>query len=187
MEGIVENEVLCEIDLGAFFYVEYINESYIYAAAYDIEKSKLNLLNEKLVYSTGRDWEYVFLLFINENFENFSKQIKFDSERILFSVSSKEKFKLLKVFLLFLSIESSVLENYLIEYNKKRCKTLFTSYKNKLPNVFLDFKEVVKCLNGFESDVKDFVNLGILKEYKLKNKKYFSRKEIESTLFSSNR
>jgi excisionase family DNA binding protein len=56
----------------------------------------------------------------------------------------------------------------------------------KEPDDFLTRMEVAKLLKISLTTVHEWANTGILKMYKVGNRSYFSRKEIESTLFSSN-
>lgn len=56
----------------------------------------------------------------------------------------------------------------------------------KEPDDFLTRMEVAKLLKISLTTVHEWVNTGTLKAYKVGNRTYFSRKEIENTLFSSN-
>lgn len=56
----------------------------------------------------------------------------------------------------------------------------------KEPEDFLTRMETAKLLKISLTTVHEWSNTGILKMYKVGNRTYFSRKEIESTLFSSN-
>lgn len=60
------------------------------------------------------------------------------------------------------------------------------SFLPKEPDDFLTRMEVAKLLKISLTTVHDWMNTNILKAYKVGNRTYFSRKEIESTLFSSN-
>lgn len=57
----------------------------------------------------------------------------------------------------------------------------------KEPEDFLKPIETAKLLKISLTTVFDHANTGVLKRYKLGNRTYFSRKEIESTLFNSNK
>jgi hypothetical protein len=60
------------------------------------------------------------------------------------------------------------------------------TFSTKEPDDFLTRMEVAKLLKISLTTVHDWSNRSILKMYKVGNRSYFSRKEIESTLFSSN-
>ena len=70
-------------------------------------------------------------------------------------------------------------ENQLTELKK--------DFTPKQPDDFLTRMETAKLLKISLSTVHEWSNTGILKMYKVGNRTYFSRKEIESTLFSSNK
>lgn len=57
----------------------------------------------------------------------------------------------------------------------------------KQPEDFLTRMETAKLLKISLTTVHEWANTGILKMYKVGNRTYFSRKEIETTLFSSNK
>ncbi|MBG7612101.1 helix-turn-helix domain-containing protein [Polaribacter sp. BAL334] len=60
------------------------------------------------------------------------------------------------------------------------------SFTLKEPDDFLTRMEVAKLLKISLTTVHEWANTGVLKMYKVGNRTYFSRKEIEKTLFSSN-
>lgn len=60
------------------------------------------------------------------------------------------------------------------------------TFTPKEPDDFLTRMEVAKLLKISLTTVHEWVNTKILKAYKVGNRTYFSRKEIESTLFNSN-
>jgi hypothetical protein len=60
------------------------------------------------------------------------------------------------------------------------------TFSPKEPDDFLTRMEVAKLLKISLTTVHEWSNTSILKMYKVGNRSYFSRKEIESTLFSSN-
>tara|TARA_R110001606_G_scaffold374090_1_gene531746 strand:- start:1014 stop:1301 length:288 start_codon:yes stop_codon:yes gene_type:complete len=60
------------------------------------------------------------------------------------------------------------------------------NFKPSEPDDFLTRMEVAKLLKISLTTVHDWMNTNILKAYKVGNRTYFSRKEIESTLFNSN-
>lgn len=55
------------------------------------------------------------------------------------------------------------------------------------PDDFLTRMEVAKLLKISLTTVHDWQNKKILKAYKVGNRTYFSRKEVEQTLFNSNK
>ena len=61
------------------------------------------------------------------------------------------------------------------------------NFTPKEPDDFLTRMEVAKLLKISLTTVHDWMNTNILKAYKVGNRTYFSRKEIESTLFNSNK
>jgi hypothetical protein len=60
------------------------------------------------------------------------------------------------------------------------------TFSPKEPDDFLTRMEVAKLLKISLTTVHEWSNTSILKMYNVGNRSYFSRKEIESTLFSSN-
>jgi hypothetical protein len=60
------------------------------------------------------------------------------------------------------------------------------NFTAKEPDDFLTRMEVAKLLKISLTTVHEWSNTSILKMYKVGNRSYFSRKEIESTLFNSN-
>jgi hypothetical protein len=60
------------------------------------------------------------------------------------------------------------------------------TFSPKEPDDFLTRNEVSSLLKISLTTVHEWSNTGILKMYKVGNRSYFSRKEIESTLFNSN-
>lgn len=60
------------------------------------------------------------------------------------------------------------------------------NFTPKEPDDFLTRMEVAKLLKISLTTVHEWANTGTLKAYKVGNRTYFSRKEIENTLFSSN-
>jgi excisionase family DNA binding protein len=60
------------------------------------------------------------------------------------------------------------------------------NFTAKEPEDFLTRMETAKLLKISLTTVHEWSNTGILKMYKVGNRTYFSRKEIENTLFSSN-
>ena len=69
---------------------------------------------------------------------------------------------------------------------KTQLDELKKSYSPKEPDDFLTRMEVAKLLKISLTTVHEYSNTGILKKYKVGNRTYFSRKEIENTLFNSN-
>jgi len=70
---------------------------------------------------------------------------------------------------------------------KTQLDELKKSYSPKEPDAFLSRMETAKLLKISLTTVHEWSNTGILKMYKVGNRSYFSRKEIENTLFSSNK
>jgi endonuclease IV len=60
------------------------------------------------------------------------------------------------------------------------------NFTAKEPEEFLTRMETAKLLKISLTTCHEWANTGILKKYKVGNRTYFSRKEIESTLFNSN-
>ena len=60
------------------------------------------------------------------------------------------------------------------------------NFTPKEPDDFLTRMETTKLLKISLTTVHEWANTGTLKAYKVGNRTYFSRKEIENTLFSSN-
>jgi excisionase family DNA binding protein len=60
------------------------------------------------------------------------------------------------------------------------------NFTPKEPDDFLTRMETAKLLKISLTTVHEWANTGTLKAYKVGNRTYFSRKEIENTLFSSN-
>ena len=69
---------------------------------------------------------------------------------------------------------------------KNQLDDLKKDFTPKEPDDFLTRKEVKELLKISITTVHDWANKGILKNYKVGNRTYFSRKEIEKTLFNSN-
>jgi hypothetical protein len=61
------------------------------------------------------------------------------------------------------------------------------SFTPKEPEDFLTRMETAKLLKISLTTIHEWSNTRILKMYKVGNRTYFSRKEIENTLFSSNK
>jgi excisionase family DNA binding protein len=70
---------------------------------------------------------------------------------------------------------------------KNQLDELKKGYTPKQPEDFLTRMEVAKLLKISLTTVHSWSNTKILKAYKVGNRTYFSRKEIESTLFNSNK
>ena len=67
-----------------------------------------------------------------------------------------------------------------------RINDLKKNFTPKEPDDFLTRMETAKLLKISLTTVHEWANTGTLKAYKVGNRTYFSRKEIENTLFSSN-
>jgi excisionase family DNA binding protein len=61
------------------------------------------------------------------------------------------------------------------------------NFTPKEPEDFLTRMETAKLLKISLTTVHEWSNTGILKMYKVGNRTYFRRKEIENTLFNSNK
>ena len=70
---------------------------------------------------------------------------------------------------------------------KTQLDELKKSYSPKEPEDFLSRMEAAKLLKISLTTIHDWSNQKILKAYKVGNRTYFSRKEIEQTLFNSNK
>jgi excisionase family DNA binding protein len=70
---------------------------------------------------------------------------------------------------------------------QKQLEELKKTYQPKDPEDFLTRMETAKLLKISLTTVHEWSNTGVLKMYKVGNRTYFSRKEIEITLFSSNK
>jgi excisionase family DNA binding protein len=70
---------------------------------------------------------------------------------------------------------------------KNQLDELKKDFTPKQPEDFLTRMETAKLLKISLTTVHEWANTKILKAYKVGNRTYFSRKEIESTLFSSNK
>ena len=70
---------------------------------------------------------------------------------------------------------------------KNQLDELKKDFTPKQPEDFLTRMETAKLLKISLTTVHEWANTKILKAYKVGNRTYFSRKEIENTLFSSNK
>jgi hypothetical protein len=70
---------------------------------------------------------------------------------------------------------------------EEQLKTLAKQYQPKEPEDFLTRKETAALLKISLVCLHDWCNKGILKFYKIGNRTYFSRKEINETMFNSNK
>ena len=71
-----------------------------------------------------------------------------------------------------------------IEYELQELKEKFTL---KEPEDWLTREQTAKLLQISYPTLHDWVNKGILKHYKIGNRTYFSRKEINEVLYNSNK
>jgi excisionase family DNA binding protein len=69
---------------------------------------------------------------------------------------------------------------------KRQITDLKKDFTPRQPDDFLTRMETAKLLKISLTTVHEWANIKILKAYKVGNRTYFSRKEIENTLFSSN-
>jgi hypothetical protein len=74
----------------------------------------------------------------------------------------------------------------ILEGVKTQINDLKKNFTPKEPEDFLTRMEVAKLLKISLTTVHEWSNTSILKMYKVANRSYFSRKEIENTLFNSN-
>jgi len=70
---------------------------------------------------------------------------------------------------------------------KNQIEELKKSYQPKEPEEFLTRSETAKLLKISLVTVWQWSNDGLLKPYKFGNRTYFSRKEINKTMFNSNK
>jgi excisionase family DNA binding protein len=70
---------------------------------------------------------------------------------------------------------------------RNQLNELKKDFTPKEPEDFLTRMETAKLLKISLTTVHEWANTGILKMYKVGNRTYFSRKEIQITLFSSNK
>lgn len=70
---------------------------------------------------------------------------------------------------------------------KNQLEELKKDFTPKQPEDFLTRMETAKLLKISLTTVHEWANTKILKAYKVGNRTYFSRKEIESTLYNSNK
>ncbi|MEB8346882.1 helix-turn-helix domain-containing protein [Flavobacteriaceae bacterium KMM 6898] len=70
---------------------------------------------------------------------------------------------------------------------RKEIKSLKKEFQPKEPEDFLTRKETADLLKISLVCLHDWCNKGIIKPYKLGNRTYFSRKELVSSVLSSNR
>lgn len=74
----------------------------------------------------------------------------------------------------------------IIEGVKKELQELKNHYQPKEPTDWLTRKQTSELLQISLVCLHDWVNKGILKHYKIGNRTYFSRKEINEVLYNSN-
>lgn len=70
---------------------------------------------------------------------------------------------------------------------KNQLDELKKDFTPKQPEDFLTRMETAKLLKISLTTVHEWMNTKILKAYKVGNRTYFSRREIDDTLFSSNK
>lgn len=87
----------------------------------------------------------------------------------------------------FLGTTPTALANLIDEKIKAQLEELKKNFQPKEPDEFLTRKEVAKMFKISYPCLHDWINKGILKPYKMGNRTYFSRKEIEETLLKSNK
>jgi excisionase family DNA binding protein len=87
----------------------------------------------------------------------------------------------------FISTSPNALANLIDEKLQERFKELVKEFQPKEPVDFLTRKETAELLKISLVTLHQWTNKGILKAYKFGNKTYFSRKEITSQLFNSNK
>ena len=84
-------------------------------------------------------------------------------------------------------VTSQQLTETILNGVRNQLNELKKDFTPKQPEDFLTRMETAKLLKISLTTVHEWANTGTLKAYKVGNRTYFSRKEIESTLFSSNR
>lgn len=87
----------------------------------------------------------------------------------------------------FISTSPNALANLIDEKIQERLQELIKELQPKEPEEFLNRKETAQFLKISLVTLHQWTNKGILKAYKFGNKTYFSRKEIVSQLFNSNK
>ena len=75
----------------------------------------------------------------------------------------------------------------IIQGVKKELEDLKQHYQPKEPEDWITRKETAKLLSISLVCLHDWVKKGILKPYKMGNRTYFSRKEINDVLYNSNK
>lgn len=70
---------------------------------------------------------------------------------------------------------------------KKELHELKKSYQPKEPEEWLTRKSTAHLLKISLVTIHEWVNKGVLKPYKIANRTYFNRREIEQLLFNSNK
>lgn len=70
---------------------------------------------------------------------------------------------------------------------KKELQDLKQNFKPKEPETWLTRKETSALLKISLVTIHEWINKGVLKPYKISNRTYFNRKEIEQLLFNSNK
>lgn len=75
----------------------------------------------------------------------------------------------------------------IIEGVKKELQELRKHYQPKEPEDWLTREQTATLLQIAYPTLHDWVNKGILKHYKIGNRTYFSRKEINEVLYNSNK
>lgn len=78
------------------------------------------------------------------------------------------------------------LTNDILKGVESQINALKKNFKPREPDDFLTRLEVSKLLKISLTTVHDWQNKKILKAYKVGNRTYYSRREIEETLFNSN-
>ena len=70
---------------------------------------------------------------------------------------------------------------------KKELQDIKQSFQPKEPETWLTRKETSALLKISLVTIHEWINKGIIKPYKISNRTYFNRKEIEQLLFNSNK
>lgn len=87
----------------------------------------------------------------------------------------------------FVGTTPNALANLIDEKIKAQLDDLKKNFTAKEPEEFLTRKETASFLKISYVCLHDWVNKGILKSYKIGNKTYFNRKEINEVMFNSNK
>lgn len=88
--------------------------------------------------------------------------------------------------ILFQSISPEELANVILDGVKSHLNQISPRKSEKAELEFLTRKETADLLKVSLTTIHDWMNNGIIKPYKLGNRTYFNKKEIEQSLLNSN-